>query len=258
MQEHTATLADQQRLGRWSRFTINVPSLTHLQPGQYVALRCAAGGSYDPLIRLPLWVANSDAHAGTLTLLIEQGEAAFAFLTEVPTGKKIELLGPIGHGWQITPTARTMAILGTATHAAALFGLAQHAVRRGLAVTLLLGTHEPDAAPPPFLLPSDAEYNVAHGSDITTAALDLLTDETLRWADQLAVALPLETLPTIAQRLRQTRLNWTDNMAQALLLPPPACHVGVCGTCTIPTRQGYRLGCTDGPVFDLKRIIGSR
>ncbi len=268
MQEHSATLLDHQRLGRWSRWTFSAPGLANLQPSQYVALRCASAGSYDPLVREPLFAAGTDARAGTMSWLVEQNDAAWAFLASQPIGAALNVLGPMGHGWQISPAARTVALVGTTAHAAALFGLAQHVVARGLAASLLLGAHAADAAPPPFLLPADAEYNlaIARGdgretkdeqdipSSAATAALELLTADTLRWADVLAVALPFEMLSTVAQRVRQHRLQWTDGMVQALVLPPPACHVGVCGVCAVPTRQGHRLACVDGPVFDLREV----
>jgi len=294
MQEHTATLVEQQRLGRWSRWTLQVPALATIDPGQYVAMRCAPSGSYDPLVRVPVWSANADARAGTITVLSAQNDPGWSFLTRQPIGGTIDLLGPLGRGWQLPPSARTLAIVGTAEHAGALFGLAQRAVQRGLAVSLLLGANDLDAAPPPFLLPADAEYNIAQGTGTqrvpreqgtgkqaskgtkkqkrqqetdpiqnsksviqniaAVAAVRQLSDDTIRWADVLACALPLDQLMIVAQRVRATRLNWADGMAQALVLPPPVCHVGVCGVCTVPTRHGYRLACVDGPVFDLKDL----
>ena len=293
MQEHTATLVDHQRLGRWSRWTLHVPALVNMEPGQYVAMRCAPPGSYDPLVRLPLWAADAGTRAETITVLVAHDTPVWQFLARQPIGGALDLLGPLGRGWQIAPSARTLAIVGTIEHAGALFGLAQRAVRHGLAVSVLLGTDDPDAAPPPFLLPADAEYNVAQGTGnghperirgtgqhgtkkrkkqqaaeddpfqnpqsliqnvAAVAAVRQLSDDTIRWADVLACALPLEQLTLVAQRMRATPLNWTDGMAQALVLPPPACHVGVCGVCAVPTRQGYRLACVDGPVFDLKEL----
>jgi dihydroorotate dehydrogenase electron transfer subunit len=161
MQEHSATLVEQQHFGRWSRLTLSAPALANLEPGQYVALRCAPAGSYDPLVRQSLFAADTDTRAGTITLLVEQGAAAFAFLASQRTGAALNLLGPLGQGWQLASSARTVVLLGTTAYAAALFGLAQHAVGRGLAVSLLIGAHALDTAPPPFLLPADAEYNVA-------------------------------------------------------------------------------------------------
>ncbi len=282
MQEYTATIVEHQRLDRWSRWTLHAPALVNIDPGQYVAMRCAPPNSYDPLVRLPLWTADADPRGGTITVLLARDAPAWQFLARQPIGGSVDLLGPVGRGWQIAPTARTLAIVGTTEHAGALFSLAQRAVRRGLAVSLLLGADEPDAAPPPFLLPADAEYNVAQGTRNTEQGTgkqasketkkqkrqqeadpipnsqskieNQLSDDTIRWADVLACALPLDQLTLVAQRIRAARLNWADGMAQALVLPPPVCHVGVCGVCAVPTRGGYRLACVDGPIFDLKEL----
>ena len=258
MQEHIATLIELQRFGYWSRFKIHAPGLAQMQPGQYMALHAALPGSYDPLRRLMLFPSNTDARTGTIDVLVAQNDPAHGFLASQPSNGPITLLGPIGHGWQLERAVRTVALAGTVAHAATLFGLAQVAVRRGCAVSLLLSAHEPNIPPPPFLLSADAEYNVTYGSDLAQTVLDQISDDTLRWADMLALALPIDHLATIAQRIWQTRLNWTEGMAQALLLPDPVCYVGVCGVCAVPTRQGYRLSCIDGPVFDLKQVAGYR
>lgn len=280
MQEHTATLVEHQRLGHWSRWTLHVPALANMEPGQYVAMRCAPPGSYDPLVRVPVWTAGADARTGTIRALLAQDDPAATFLVRQPIGGSLDLLGPLGQGWHLPSTARTLAIVGTTKHAGALFGLAQRAVARGLAVSVLLGADDPDAAPPPFLLPADAEYNVTGAWDegremkegttkkrknkqkletdstqtLQSAIQTQLSEDTIRWADVLACGLPLEQLMILAQRIRAIRLNWADGMAQALVLPPPVCHVGVCGVCAVPTRGGYRLACVDGPVFDLKEL----
>ena len=34
-----------------------------------------------------------------------------------------------------------------------------------------------------------------------------------------------------------------------------ACGIGACKGCAVKTRSGYKMACTDGPVFDAKEII---
>jgi dihydroorotate dehydrogenase electron transfer subunit len=254
MLEHTATLVDQRRFGSWHWLTLHSIPLTHTQPGQFVALRCALPDSYDPLIRQPLFVANIDQRTGTLNLLIHAIDAAAAFLTGQPASAQLNFLGPLGQGWRIANDVRTLALLGTPATASALFSLAYTEVARGGAVSIRLATNGRVEAPPPFLLPAAAEYHVAPADDPSRGALELLDDEVLRWADAVAVALPREVLPNVADRIRRTRLQWPRGFAQVALLPPLACCVGVCGVCTIQTERGARLACTNGPIFDLHDI----
>lgn len=270
MQESTAILLDQQRFERWASFTLGSAQVATAQPGQYVALRCAPVGSYDPLLRQPLFVATADPRASTCTLLVSDLDPAYDFLNSQVRGATINLLGPLGHGWNVAAPVRTLALIGTSIQASALFALAHSSVARGLSVTLVLGASDDDSpaangdlqalsAPPPFLLPAAAEYNVAQGDDPAEAVLSLLDDALLRWADLLAIALPVELLPRVAQSVRNVRLQWNRDFAQVALLSPKqnqlACCVGICGACSIDVRHGRKLVCSDGPVFDLRDLV---
>lgn len=263
MIEPTTIVLEQQQFGDWASLTLGLAqrtsALATARPGQFVALRCTTAGSYDPLIRRPLFIAATDAQAGTCQLLVARTDPAFAFVSALSRGAHLDVLGPLGQGWTIDGAARMLALLGTATHAAALFALAHGAVGRGLSVSVLLGTDETLSAPEPFLLPAAAEYNVAVGTSADSAALSLLDEQVLRWADQVAVALPQTQLSAVAQRVRNVRLQWSRGFAQAALLHPDdsglACCVGVCGVCAIETRQAARLACIDGPIFDLRDLV---
>lgn len=258
-----AIMLEQQQFGDWAWLTIGSAqrssALAAARPGQFVAVRCAGVGSYDPLIRRAIFIATTDQQSGTCKLLVSQRDPAFAFLTGLTRGAALDLLGPLGHGWTVDPATRMLALLGTASAAASLFALAHWAVGRGLGVSVLLGADEQVTAPEPFLLPAAAEYNVATGTDAAVAALSLLDDQMLRWADLLAIALPQTQLSAAAQRVRNVRLQWSRGFAQAALLAPDSgglpCCTGICGTCAVETRQGTRLSCVDGPIFDLRDLV---
>jgi dihydroorotate dehydrogenase electron transfer subunit len=267
MDQGAALLLDQQRFDGWATWTLGAAQLAATQPGQFVALRCAATDSYDPLLRQPLFVAATDVRAGTATLLLPDTHPAYGFLNSRLRGAALDLLGPLGHGWKIGGSVRTLALLGTAAQAPALFALAQVAVAKRLAVSVSIGASNDKpaqgtagiGAPPAFLLPPAAEYHVAYGADPAEAALTLLDEQLLRWADLLAIALPSSYLPRVAQHVRTTRLQWSRDFAQAALLDPAdaalACCVGVCGVCGIETRHEHRLACSSGPVFDLRDLV---
>lgn len=255
MQAVSAIVIDSERHADWLWLTLGAPPLTTIQAGQFVAVRCTNSGSYDPLLRAPVFVAAIDQPTGTCNLLLAPDDPAYSFLGNQPRGAALDLLGPIGHGWTIEPAVRTIALVGAADAAASLFALAQRSTARGLSVTVLIGADARLSAPAPFLLPAAAEYNVGQGTDAATAALALLDDQLVRWADLIAIALPPAHWSTIAQRVRNIRLQWNRNFVQAIALPPLACCVGVCGVCAIETRHAPRRACVDGPVFDLRDLI---
>jgi dihydroorotate dehydrogenase electron transfer subunit len=271
MYEHTAILLDRQGFERWIAVTLGSAQLAAAQVGQFIALRCSLAESYDPLLRQPLFIVTTNPQAATCTLLVGDSDPTYAFLTSQPRGATLNVLGPLGHGWNVASSVRTLALLGTARQATALFALAHVAVNRGVAVSVLLGATNDDrvpeeprnlaevSPPPSFLLPAAAEYNVTYGADAGEAALTLLDDQLLRWADVLAVALPRAHLPQVAQRIRQVRLQWNRGFAQAAMLDAAdtwlPCAIGVCGVCTIEGKLGQRLICSDGPIFDLRDLV---
>ena len=255
LQQTSAILLDQQRYGAWTWLTLGAAALAAAQPGQFLALRCAVPGRYDPLIRRPLFIAATDASAGTCSVLLDESDSALPFLEQQARGRTLDVLGPLGKGWRIEPTARTLALLGTALDAAPLFALAHAAVARGIAVSLIVGAPDRAAAPPPLLLPAAAEYTIAPSKVPAAAALKLLDDNMLRWADLLAIALPYEYWSAVAQRVNAVRIRWSREFAQVAVLPPLPCCVGVCGACGVETRPGQRLACVDGPIFDLRELV---
>lgn len=252
--EPSAILLDQQHHGDWAWITLGSAPLAAARPGQFLALRCAQPGSYDPLVRESRFIAATDVRAGTTQLLLRRDDPACAFLSTQRQGIHLDILGPLGHGWNVARSVRTVALVGTAAQSAPLVALAHQSVAAGLAVSVGLGTDE-SAAPPAFLLPAAAEYNIAQSPNAALAAVSLLDDQLLRWADLVAVSLPSAHLPAVAQRIRAVRLQWNAAFAQAAVLPPLACCIGVCGVCVVETHRERRLACVDGPIFDLRELV---
>lgn len=255
MQQSFATLIERQEFDGWLWLAVGSVVLAGAKPGQYIAVRCAPPGSVDPLLRRALWIASVDRQAGVARFLIHRDDPAAAYLAQLAPGMQIDLLGPLGNGWTIAATTRSIVAVGMSAHAAALWPLAHDAIGRGHAVTVLLGADDRQPAPPPFLLPPAAEYRVAHGDDSAAAALGLLDDPVLRWADMIATALPIAQLATMTQQVRRVRLQWPAGFAQSVSTLPLACCVGVCGVCAVTTRHGPRLACSDGPVLDLRELV---
>lgn len=219
------------------------------QPGQFIAVRMAYGTSTDPLLRTALPLAGIDRTVGTVTLLVRNDTDQL--ITQRHVGDTLDLLGPLGHGWPVANAARNVLLLGTADAAASLLVLVETAVSHNLAITLLIGAPIGPGLPA-NLVPSAVEYHLGRSLDPTQAALDLLDDDLLRWADAIYTALPVAAWLPLVDRIRRTRIRWDRGVAYAYALPPLPCAVGVCGTCALPIGNKRRLVCVDGPVFDLR------
>ncbi len=260
--QYQAEITDQRaatpRL-RW--LTLLAPELAReARPGQYLLVRCAEAGSYDPLLRRPLFVTATLPTPGQVGLLYEPSERGLAWLARGRPGAMLDLLGPFGHGFEIGARTRTVLLIGQGAGLAALLYLAHDALARGCSVTLLAGADHSDELPPPFLVPEAVEYETIIGQAVgllastgtRTAQAGSLSP--ISWADQIYAALPEHQIPALADAIRAIRYRWDRGFASLLHPGPLICGMGACGACTIELRKGPRLLCSDGPTFDLRDI----
>jgi dihydroorotate dehydrogenase electron transfer subunit len=256
--QRAAIVADQraatERL-RW--LTLQDPDLAReVRPGQFVMLRCAGPGVSDPPLRRALFVAAAEPALGQVALLYAPGDdPGLGWLTRARGGDPLDLIGPLGHPFQIDQRTRALVLVGEGPGLAALMFLAQALLRRQGAVTLLAAA--PDAAllPPPFLMPDEVEYQSAVGSAVALLeppqARSMLT-----WADQLCGALPSGDLARLRDLIGAARIRSDRDFASVLVAGAIPCGLSICGACAIETRRGARLLCSDGPVFSLRDLVG--
>lgn len=207
---------------------IECPPAARPEAGRYVL----AYAPEDPGQSLALPLFSGNARSG------QSGEGGFLAAPPIPDGwgpgTALELRGPFGRGFQLAGEARRLGAAAFTPNTARLMPLISQALERGISVTLF--SDFPLAG-----LPYALEVS-------PLAALP----EALPWADFLALDLPLEKLEDV-QSLLGDSLNIP---VQALIFTPMPCGgVAECGACAVRTRRGYKLGCKDGPVFNLREIL---
>src|SRR5262245_6479432 len=243
-QQRQLEIADQRaatsRL-RW--LTLHAPELAHsVRAGQYLLVRCAEEGSYDPLLRRQLFVAAAEPALGQVGLLYEPNERGLAWLARGRPGDVLDVIGPLGRPFAIGERTRTLLLIGAGTGLPALLLLARESSAKGRAVTLLLGAADAAVLPPPFLLPGEVEYQSFAGLQI--ADFRLQTDPAAKstihklqsaigWADQICAALPGDQLPALRDAIRNVKFRWERGFASVLLEGPIVCGVGACGVCAV-------------------------
>ncbi|MFN8568706.1 MAG: hypothetical protein U0Z44_14600 [Kouleothrix sp.] len=67
-------------------------------------------------------------------------------------------------------------------------------------------------------------------------------------------ALPAAQLPALAEAIRAVKYRWERGFASVLLEGPLICGVGACNVCATKLRNGTRMLCSDGPVFDMRDL----
>src|SRR4051794_24938761 len=202
---------------RW--LTLHAPDLARgAQAGQYLLVRCAEQGSYDPLLRRPLFIAAAEPALGQIGLLFEPSERGLIWLSHGRAGDMLDVIGPLGHPFALDGRTRNLLLVGSGPGLAALLLLARAGAARG-AVTLIAGADEPARLPPPFLLPGEVEYQTTVG-----AATDLLAGpalgeadkQTSRQADKQKKQSSVSRSPDLSVSL--SPIAWADQIFAALPL----------------------------------------
>lgn len=261
-QAHILTVNDQRTATKGLHWlTLDTPQLARtVRPGQYLLVRCSDPESYDPMLRRPLFVAAAEAALGQIGLLYQANERGLRWLSRMRSGDQIDVLGPFGQGFTLDKRSRTLLLIGQGPGLAALLFYAKRASEQHCAVTLYAAAENSELLPPPFLLPSEVEYqSVVQLSehDLIVGSQSAIPDlaSAISWADQLGIALPEPHRIALRESINKIKYRWTNGYASALIDGEIVCGVGACQLCSIETRKRYRKRCSDGPVFDLRDLL---
>src|SRR5262245_14632264 len=174
-QQRFLEIADQRAATpRLHWLTLHAPDLARsVRAGQYLLVRCAEEGSYDPLLRRALFVAAAEAALGQIALLYEPNERGLAWIAHGRPGDALDVIGPLGRPFAVHDRTRTLLLIGAGSGLAALLLLARETAAKGGSVTLLAGAADVAALPPPFLLPGEVEYQSFAGLQISDFRLQI-------------------------------------------------------------------------------------
>lgn len=219
-----------------------------VEPGQFVMAACGPGLS----LRRPLAVHRVQGER--VALLVREAGQGTRYLCRRQPGETIDLLGPRGHGFRVEPASHRLLLIAGGIGIAPLLFLAEKVLAGGREVILLHGAPTAAALYPRELLSSGVELHPAT-EDGTVGYKGLVTGllrELSPRFDQAFAAGPVEMYRALQQGdfpvLRGKPL-------QATLEVRLGCGFGACFGCTIPTSDGPRMVCQDGPVFDLGRVV---
>src|SRR5579864_5764525 len=185
-------------------------------PGQYCMVRCCETSASDPLLRRPFFIHGASRSQGSCSLLVTERGRGTAWLLKQPQEATLDIMGALGHGWHIPPTARNLLLIAEEATISALTLLAQTAVEQELSVTLLCQVSGGSTPYPPTLLSPEIEYHLAlaSGSAQQSTIVDLV-GQYLAWADAVYCGLAQETLLALARRYEGLR---RPHYAQGLVL----------------------------------------
>jgi dihydroorotate dehydrogenase electron transfer subunit len=221
-----------------------------VKPGQFVMVRCGENDEHP--LRRPFSIHQREGKKIALLFNIVGGGTQW--LSQRTSGDNLDLLGPLGNSFSIYPNSKRLLMLAGGIGIAPLVFLAEEAVKRGLAVTLLYGASTapqlyPSKLLPPVKLVAATEDGSAGKKGMIT---DLLPDFT-NDADQTFACGPTAMYRNMADNYPP--LQQSGKSTQISLEVRMGCGLGVCYGCTVKTRGGLKQVCQDGPIFELNDIL---
>lgn len=253
MKQFTASVIQREIVApAWWQLTIAAPELiAPFIPGQFFLAHAEGCYLRRPIFPQPL------PHEQFSLLLRPATDPGQAWLSARQPGNSLDLIGPLGNGFALSPTTRNLLLVSDSQRLSPLLGLMHNALTAGVAVTLLLGGRNAASIYPAAHLPAAVELHVAtsDGSLGQRGGLEALLPELFGWADAVATVGSPGLYRALQRHTRQVRFGASSGflfgLAAPTLLP---CGVGACFGCALPTTSGPRLACIDGPVFDLMAL----
>jgi dihydroorotate dehydrogenase electron transfer subunit len=258
------------------------------QPGQFITVCCEG-----LVLRRPFSVhqvsslsspsTGEDSGEGEIAILFQVVSKGTFWLSQQQAGNKIDVLGPLGKGFNIVPGSKNLLLLGGGIGIAPLIFLAQYASPQ-YQVTLIHGASTAAQIYPFLSLPLTINSSPSKGEekgegekqrnllslpsgvrfipvteDGTLGSKGMVTDilpDFLDWADQVFACGPVDMYKAMAEMsLRAKRSNLKLKRCQVSLEVRMGCGIGACYSCTINTKYGLKKVCRDGPVFEMNDIL---
>ena len=194
-------------------------------PGQY--LLAHAHGSSAPLA-VPVFFSDSAPNGFR--------SAPFLPLSWMP-GTRLNLRGPLGHGFSLPAFARKIALIAFDESPARLHGLISIALKQGAEVVVVSNTILEDMPEAVEIQPLQAMADI------------------YQWADYAALDVGRENLPQLRKMLGEGNQAKGPREAQVLVRAPMPCGaLAECGVCALTIRHEWKMTCKDGPVFQVNEL----
>lgn len=219
-------------------------------PGQFVHIACGEGN----LLRRPISIC--DAEHGTLNIVFVVKGSGTKWLSQRKTGDVLDVLGPLGHGFDLTVLGDRPVFIGGGIGVPPMLKAMKAARAGGAQPTAILGFRSREAVileddfralGTVYTATDDGSYGI-HGfvSDVLQAHIVQFTS--------VCCCGPKPMLKAVAAIAEAAGLSCQVSMEERM-----GCGIGAClvCNCALKSKDGetrYGHVCKDGPVFDSKEV----
>ena len=228
-----------------TRLVVEAPRIAKIrQPGQFVIVRLGPGHE-----RIPLTIADGDAEAGTITLVIQAvGKSTKELCALVPGAAIQDVAGPLGRPTELAESGHAVCV-GGGVGTAVVHPIAQGLAARGVKVTSVIGGRSKEWViyeeelrrhGDVVVCTDDGSYG-RHGF-VTDAAKEVLE------AGGIDIAYVVGPVPMMRAVAEMTRPLGVHTIVS--LNPIMIDGTGMCGGCRVTVGGEVKFACVDGPEFD--------
>jgi dihydroorotate dehydrogenase electron transfer subunit len=228
-------------------------------PGQFFQLLCPQPAHEQPFLRRPMSIYGTDRAGQKVEFLYKVTGAGTRGLDMLKAGDALDIMGPLGHGFELDPARRHIVAVGRGAGLATLAPLAQAAQQDGIEVTAVFSARRPEIVVSVDLFRKHgAEVVVVTDSESTSGPANV--ERILR---RLIAEGRCEAFYTCGSsrllRVQQRLAHEFGLPGQVAMEQQMACGIGMCFCCVRDFNvQGEivaRRVCWDGPVFDLMEAL---
>jgi len=228
-----------------TRLVLEAPRIAEIrQPGQFVIVHLGRGAE-----RIPLTIADGDAEAGTISLVIQAIGKSTTDLVELQPGDAIaDVAGPLGRPTDLPEHGHAVCV-GGGVGTAVILPIAQELHRRGVKVTSIIGGRsrewvilEPELAACGTVIACTDDGSYGRPGFVTQALADVIAEGGI---EEVFAVGPVPMMRAVAEMTRPAGLKTTVS-----LNPVMVDGTGMCGGCRVTVHGETRYACVDGPEFD--------
>lgn len=225
-----------------------------LRPGQFIHLRIP--GMDDHILRRPFSVYQVDADRTTMSVLYQTVGYGTRHLSALAAPFEVDIIGPVGNGWEIPERAERILLVAGGVGAAPLYIYASQLVAAGKKVDVVLGAQTKESlvaleayeallGQAPYCATDDGTFGY-HGF-CTGVVTELVSSEQF---DHVACCGPEPMMKTVSEITLAKQIPTMISLEKRM-----ACGIGACLSCVVSTTEGYKRSCVDGPIFDAAKVV---
>ncbi|HJT37473.1 MAG TPA: dihydroorotate dehydrogenase electron transfer subunit [Actinomycetota bacterium] len=250
-----APIVSSTRFGAYRELTIEAAEIAEgARPGQFLNVCVQPGGAH--LLRRPFSIARVEG--ATVSIVFDPIGIGTQWLGARGAGDAVDVVGPLGHGFDVTADPGVDLLVGGGYGTAALSFLAAELDARGGKAHAIVGARSRARLYEDTVL-DEACASIAIVTDDGSAGVQGLVTQPMReminrFSPRVVYACgPMPMLRAVAALASEAGVP-----SQLAVEEFMACGIGVCWTCVLPVRTNGALkharSCTEGPVFSGEAI----